>query len=45
MPVRIAQVMDSTIVLERGLEPGTQVVTTGAVGLRDGETIRMSNNE
>jgi RND family efflux transporter MFP subunit len=40
-PVRIAQVMDSTIVLERGPLPGTRVVTTGAIGLRDGEAVRV----
>lgn len=43
-PVRIAQVMDSTIVLERGLSPGTRVVTTGAIGLRDGETVRIEGS-
>jgi RND family efflux transporter MFP subunit len=40
-PVRIAHMLDSTVVLERGLQPGTTVVTTGAVGLRDGETVRV----
>jgi RND family efflux transporter MFP subunit len=46
-PVRIARMLDSTVVLTRGLAPGTRVVTTGAVGLRDGETVRVegSNGE
>ena len=38
-------VLDSTVVLDRGLAPGARVVTTGAVGLRDGETVRVSNDE
>lgn len=44
-PVRIAHMLDSTAVLERGLQPGTTVVTTGAVGLRDGEAVRVEGSE
>ena len=44
-PVRVAAVLDSTVVLDRGLAPGARVVTSGAVGLRDGETVQVSNDE
>ena len=43
--VRMAEVLDSTVVLTSGLAPDTRVVTTGAVGLRDGETVRVSNED
>ena len=44
-PVRVAQVLDSTVVVSRGLAPGTRVVTTGAVGLRDGETVQVQGSK
>jgi len=43
-PVRVAEVLDSTVVLNGGLAPGARVVTTGAVGLRDGETVRVEGS-
>lgn len=43
-PVRIAEMLDSTVVLDRGLAPGARVVTTGAVGLRDGETVQVDSS-
>ena len=42
--VRVAAVLDSTVVLNRGLAAGARVVTTGAVGLRDGETVRVEGS-
>jgi RND family efflux transporter MFP subunit len=39
-PVRIAQLLDSTVVLADGPAPDTPVITTGAVGLRDGDRVR-----
>ena len=44
-PVRIAEMLDATVVLDRGLAPGTRVVTTGAVGLRDGEAVQVVNDD
>jgi multidrug efflux system membrane fusion protein len=39
--VEIAQVLDSTIVLDDGLQAGTPVVTAGGQALTDGDRVRQ----
>jgi RND family efflux transporter MFP subunit len=38
--VRIARLLDSTLVLSGGLPPGTPVITDGSTALRDGDAVR-----
>lgn len=40
-PVRVARVLDSTIAVSEGLQPGTVLVTEGAAALADGDSVRV----